>query len=191
MLLSYFGEAIAECAGCERCAGKLVEQPLDASGRERLRELRQALAPIRTPWGGAILEPEVLARLAADPPRSAEELAGVPGVGPALTASHGGRILTALGVTVISEEHPPTEPDLEKLLAWRECRALAEGVEPWQVLPEGALRAIASSRPATSRDLAALGLGPRALAAYGEDLLGLVRENAGEEAGIPEHPALS
>jgi ATP-dependent DNA helicase RecQ len=191
MLLSYFGESIAECAGCERCIGRRIDQPLDGPARERLRDLRRALAPIRTPWGGAILEPEVLARLAGDPPDSAEALAAVPGVGPALTASYGGRILTALGVAPEPGSVPQSDPRLDRLLAWRGSRALAEGVEPWQVLPEGALRAIAAAKPGTTRELASLGLGPRALAAYGPELLDLMGEKGGEETGIPAHPVVS
>jgi ATP-dependent DNA helicase RecQ len=182
-LVCYFGERIAGCAGCGSCATTEGPRPLGALARGRLRALRAALAPVRTPWGGALLEPAVLARLADAPPADAPSLAAVEGVGPELVMRMGGRILAALGVT--PRPVVPVEPTGElhaALLAWRRARALAEGVEPWQVLEEGALAALVAGG---ATDLPALvrvtGLGPRGLAAYGEELLRLL---GGERGGL-------
>lgn len=175
-LVRYFGEQIATCAGCGRCASSAVPLPLDPVARDRFRALRRALAPARTPWGGALIEPPVLARLAESPPTDAAALAAVAGVGPELTMRMGGTILEALGVTPRTLVAVEPESELhELLLAWRRARALAEGVEPWQVIAEGALRAIAEEPPADLPALARVaGLGPRALGAFGEELLRLV-----------------
>ncbi len=180
-LVQYFGESLSGCAGCGRCRGRTIDAPLDPAARARLRSLRSALAPLKTPWGGAVLEPEVLARLASAPPADPAALAAVPGVGPELTARLGARILSALGGG--PAELPGAGPsDIApaslhaRLTAWRSTRAVAEGVEPWQVLTDVALARMASSPPADLPALAAAAeIGPRALAAFGETLLCLVR----------------
>ena len=183
-LVGYFGERISGCSGCARCARRPVPLPLDRLALGRFRALRAALAPVRAPWGGALLEPEVLARLAGAPPPDAASLATIEGVGPELAARLGGRILTALGV--IRPAQVATEPGSarhELLLAWRRARALAEGVEPWQVLSDPAVERLSASPPADLSAVArAAGLGPRALQAYGEELLQLVGGGGGGSA---------
>lgn len=186
-LVRYFGEALADCAGCARCTRQDVPAPLDDASRARFKALRRALAPLKTPWGGAVLEPEVLARLAESPPADAAALAAVPGVGPELTARLGGRILEALGGTAPQATEPPPVSTLHaQLLAWRSARARAEGVPSWQVLTDRAAERIAVGTPADLAGLAALGeLGPRALAAYGEELLALMAQGSGVVATDP------
>lgn len=175
-LIRYFGERLGSCGGCGACAGRINSPPLDRASLARFRSLRQALAPVRTPWGGTLLEPEVMTRLAEAPPPDAAALAMIEGVGPALAASHGGRILEALGVL-----HPTPIPESsrggrhELLLAWRRSRALSEGVEPWQVVTDGVIDQLCDLTPNGLPALAqATGLGPRALRAYGEELLSLL-----------------
>ncbi len=176
-LVGYFGERLTSCAGCGQCAGVDLPAPLTGVARERFRALRRALAPVRTPWGGALLEPPVIARLAECPPADAATLAAVEGVGPELASRMGGRILAALGVIVASPvAESPTSETHALLLAWRDARALAEGVQPWEVVGDGALRALAESPPSDLQALAQVtGLGPRAIQAFGEELLGLLR----------------
>jgi DNA polymerase/3'-5' exonuclease PolX len=136
---------------------------------------------VKTPWSGALLEPEVLARLAEAPPGDAASLAAVPGVGPELVARVGGRILEALGVSgpvPVLASTPGVEdaPFRNALADWRRERAAAEGVQAWQVLTDAALEALSAAVPADLPALAALcGLGPRALAGYGAELLALRR----------------
>jgi ATP-dependent DNA helicase RecQ len=177
-LISYFGESVSRCAGCAHCRGGVSEPPPDPAARARFRALRTAVAPLKAPWGSAVLEPEVLARLAIAPPVDAATLAAVPGVGPELTARFGGRILAALGVEVTSDQ--PATPGSGRhaaLLAWRATRARAEGVEPWQVLLDGVLDRLAVAPPCDLSGLAVQAqLGPRALNAFGEELLALLRE---------------
>ena len=175
-LIRYFGEALTTCAGCARCARQDVPTPLDDASRQRFRRLRAALAPLKTPWGGAVLEPEILARLAESPPADAAALAAVPGVGPELTARLGGRILEALGGSTAPMLAPaPLSTLHSQLLSWRAARARAEGVPPWQVLTDVAAERIVAAHPTDLGALAtAADLGPRALAAFGAELLGLI-----------------
>lgn len=181
-LLRYFGERLGACAGCQHCAGRLATAPLLPEAAARARRLRAALAPVRTPWGGAVLEPDVIARLAESPPSGAAELADVAGVGPELTARLGGRILKALGVACASagDASTPEPGTLGAVLeAWRTERARKAGVEPWQILLDDELAAIAAAPPGDASALTRIGLGPRALGALGEELLALLAGHTG------------
>ncbi|MEP6744308.1 MAG: ATP-dependent DNA helicase RecQ, partial [Gemmatimonadota bacterium] len=115
-LVKYFGETLLKCAGCASCRGELAARPLDPEARKRFRALRSALAPVKTPWGGAVLEPEVMARLAETPPSNAAALAAEPGVGSEICARLGARILEALGVVALSASPVETLPPLLKRL---------------------------------------------------------------------------
>ena len=95
-LLEWFGERITSCSGCDRCGGAPVPEPPRPEARARLARLRRALSDRRGSWGGALLEPEVLLRLALRPPADADALAAVPGVGPELAERLGGLLLGAL-----------------------------------------------------------------------------------------------
>ena len=173
-LVGYFGESLAQCAGCDRCGLKPVRSPADPEVSDRLTRLRRALAERRTVWGGCPLEPEVLLRLARHPPAHAAALADVPGVGAALAERLGGTILKALGTGCPT----PTEledPVLTSLRHWRGGIAETMGVPDYAVIPDGVLHAIASAQPRSRLDLARIrGVGPRTLAKFADDLLSLV-----------------
>ena len=191
-LIGYFGERLEQCSGCGRCAGRAVASPLDPPARARFRALRASLAPVKAPWGGVVLEPEVLAHLAESPPPDAAALAAVPGVGPEVAARYGARILTALGVPLAPSAvgRPNREVGSlghEMLLQWRAARALAEGIQPWQVVSDVGLAALLPEAPTTLADLGlATGLGPKALAAFGGELLALIKSfSTGAVRGDP------
>jgi len=174
-LVEYFGEALARCAGCDRCGLKPLRSPADPDVSARLTRLRRALAERKTVWGGCPLEPEVLLRLAKTPPANAAALADVPGVGPALAERLGGTILSALGTSCLAS---PVEDDpvLASLEHWRAGMALTMGVPAYTVIPDGVLRSIAGAQPRSRLDLARIrGVGPRTLAKFGDDLLDIVR----------------
>lgn len=101
-LLEYFGEQVPRCAGCDVCSPRQFDRPssrpADRAAARRLTRLRLALASRHTPWGGCILEPQVLRRLAEDPPATEVTLAAVEGVGPVLSRKYSRTILTALEV---------------------------------------------------------------------------------------------
>jgi DNA helicase-2/ATP-dependent DNA helicase PcrA len=91
-------------------------------------------------------------------------------------SSRGG---TAVGVAAAGAG-PPGDPALEEALrAWRRQRSTQDGVPAYVVFADRTLRAIASARPATLVALRAVdGIGPTKLELYGEDILGLVADNA-------------
>jgi hypothetical protein len=172
-LVGYFGERLAHCSGCD-CCGTRARFPRE--GREvlaRLTRLRSALVRNKAPWGGCPLEPEVLLALARNPPSTAAALADVPGVGPALAARLSGTILGALGGKP-EEPLPSQQPLIFLLHQWRAGVARDMGVPAYTVLPDAALRRIATQRPATRLELARVqGIGPRTLAKFGDTLLGI------------------
>ena len=95
-LIGYFGERLPRCSGCDVCARTPPRPVIDREADRRLGRLRLALAHVAFPWGGCALEPTTLRRLAVTPPRTAEELASVEGVGGALVERYGRTILLAL-----------------------------------------------------------------------------------------------
>lgn len=97
-LLRYFGESLPRCAGCDVCSRGAPKELRNPEADRRLAALSKALRNRATPWGGAILDPVVLRRLASNPPLSEAELARVDGVGPVLASRYSGTILQALGV---------------------------------------------------------------------------------------------
>jgi predicted flap endonuclease-1-like 5' DNA nuclease len=137
-----------------------------------MRRLRAALAGRKTVWSGCPLEPEVLLRLARNPPATAPALADVLGVGPTIAAQLGGLILAAL-----SDNGAPAPPAadngvLSALDHWRTDVAHRMGLPPFQVITDAVLRAIAEARPQSRSELARIrGVGPRALAKFADDLL--------------------
>jgi len=174
-LVAYFGERLSECAGCDRCGLKPPRSPSDPDVSARLARLRRALAERKTVWGGCPLEPEVLLRLAKRPPADAAALADVPGVGPALAERLGGTILRALDTGCPAPPGVEEDPVFASLERWRAGVAETMGVPAYVVIPDGVLHAIAGAQPQTRLDLARIrGVGPRTLAKFGEDLLGLV-----------------
>jgi superfamily II DNA helicase RecQ len=186
-LVGYFGESLEQCAGCDRCGTRrprVVAAPEVAS---RLARLRIALGKDRTPWAGCPLEPDVLLRLASNPPATAAALADVLGVGPAVAAQVGGAVLEAL-----ADAGPDTGKDCQtdelglavSLQNWRAQVAREMGVPSYLVLTDGMLREIAERRPLTLNDLALIrGIGPRTLAKFGERLLSMTSRST-QEAGL-------
>jgi len=170
-LVGYFGERLARCSGCDCCGTKARFAPEHRDVSARLKRLRSALVQSKTPWGGCPLEPEVLLALARNPPATAAALADVPGVGPALAARLSGAILGALDGK--SEEPLPSHhPLISVLQQWRAGVARDMGVPAYTVLPDSALSSIATQRPCTRLELAKVhGVGPRALAKFGDSLL--------------------
>ncbi|MBA3345911.1 MAG: HRDC domain-containing protein, partial [Gemmatimonadales bacterium] len=134
-----------------------------------------ALAWRRGAWGGALVEPEVLLRLARRPPADAGALADVPGVGAALAERVGGTIMEALGVSSNGCVAEPSSPALAALEAWRRQVAYGMGVPPYAVLRDSVLRAIAVTDLPTRESLARIpGLGPRAYAKFADDILRII-----------------
>ncbi|MFL5473836.1 MAG: RecQ family ATP-dependent DNA helicase [Gemmatimonadales bacterium] len=172
-LVGYFGERLDRCSGCDCCGSKTRFAPENRDVSARLSRLRSALVPSKTPWGGCPLEPEVLLELARNPPATAAALADVPGVGPALAARLSGAILGALDGK--SEEPLPSQhPLISALQQWRAGVARNMGVPAYTVLSDSALHSIAIQRPCTRLELAKVqGVGPRALAKFGDSLLEL------------------
>jgi ATP-dependent DNA helicase RecQ len=171
-ILGYFGERAAVCSGCDRCGELGAPAMPDRDAARRLASLRRALARIAAPWPGGLLDAKTLARLAARPPRSIEELAAVPGVGAPLAARFG-RVL----VDGLLDEHPTPGEDavFAALLAWRTRTAGALGVAPIEVITERAIRAIATERPREPAALARIaGFGPRMKAKFAPELLAVL-----------------
>lgn len=175
-LVGYFGERLRHCAGCDRCGKTSVSAQEPPEIARRLTRLRQALSRTKAPWGGCPLEPDVLHRLAECPPANAAALADVPGVGPELAARMGGAILASLGIQVVTGNSPEGHtPDISLLVAlqnWRADVARQMGVPSYLVLTDATLERIAAAGPKNRQELARTqGIGPRALAKFGDDIL--------------------
>jgi ATP-dependent DNA helicase RecQ len=154
-LVGYFGERLAECAGCDRCRAEPASRPLPRPVADRLTRLRQALGGKAGPWGGCLLDPAVLLRLARHPPSDAGALADVPGVGPAIAQAYGATILGALGVE--SGRGREAETAAERALEeWRSAVARAMGVPAYVVLGDRALAQLAVGDTGSTRSF-----GPR------------------------------
>jgi ATP-dependent DNA helicase RecQ len=174
-LVGYFGERLARCAGCDRCGSNPPRLPANPEVSARLARLRRALAERKTVWGGCPIEPDVLLRLARQPPGDAAALADVPGVGPALAEKLGGIILRSLGTERTDAPKEEENPLLTSLGRWRTEVALTMGVPPYAVIPDNVLHAIVAARPESRLDLARIrGVGPRTLAKFGESLLSIM-----------------
>jgi ATP-dependent DNA helicase RecQ len=186
-LVGYFGERLDRCAGCDRCRSTPSTRGLPGSVVRRLNRLRQALGGRAGPWGGCLLEPTVLLRLARNPPATAGALADVPGVGPTIAARYGRLILGALERTPRAEPaagHPPggipstTDPAAEGLAQWRSAVAREMGVPAYVVLGDRALAALAAA-PAES-DLRAIAAGPRFRAKFETEVQRLLGRVGGD-----------
>jgi superfamily II DNA helicase RecQ len=170
-LVGYFGERLAQCAGCDRCRAEPTSRPVPRAVAERLTRLRQAMGGKSGPWGGCLLEPEVLLHLARNPPPDAGALADVPGVGPAVAQAYGATILGALGVEPAGEgrtcgARSPAELALEE---WRATVAREMGVPAYVVLGDRALAQLAVGDAAPARSL-----GPRFRAKFEGELRRLI-----------------
>jgi ATP-dependent DNA helicase RecQ len=146
-LVGYFGEKLHRCSGCDRCRIEPSVRALPVSVATRVVRLRQALGGKAGPWGGCLLEPDVLLRLARNPPANAAALADVPGVGPTIAQRYGATILGALGVEIgrgSTEERTAAERALEE---WRSAVAKEMGVPAYVVLGDRALAQLAAGEP--------------------------------------------
>jgi ATP-dependent DNA helicase RecQ len=173
-LVGYFGEHLASCAGCDKCARRIGSIPVHPAVAERIRRLRQALARHKTVWGGCPLEPDVLLRLARHPPTDEESLADMPGVGPEVTEKLGRTILRALSPECAAEDvgSGDDDPLFSALSAWRSSVALSMGVPAYRIATTRLLRTISLARPASPVELARVpGVGPRTLAKFGDAIL--------------------
>ena len=185
-LVGYFGEKLASCSGCDRCRTQPPARPLTAAASTRLTRLRQAMGGKAGPWGGCLLEPEVLHRLARNPPRDAASLADVVGVGPAIAERYGATILGALGVDTRSAAASLQHTAAEKALSeWRAAVAQEMGVPDYVVLGDQALKKLASGEAPTAAR--SKGVGPRFRAKFQEEVgrlvRGLSRVGAADEPG--------
>jgi ATP-dependent DNA helicase RecQ len=186
-VLHYFGERARGCSGCDRCGDREVPVGPDRDARRRLASLRRAVASVAAPWPGGLLDGETLARLAARPPGTVEELAAVPGIGAPLAARFG-RLL----VDGLRDDPPPAEeaPVIRALLQWREETARALGIASIELLTERSIRAIAATAPADADTLARVGgLGPRAKAKFAAELVELIGRAATLENSESPSPA--
>jgi RecQ family ATP-dependent DNA helicase len=189
MILSYFGETLDRCAGCDVCGEPRLPTPARPEVRRRLARLRVILTGHRTPWGGALLPPPVLRELAEDPPTTIAGLADLPGVGAGIAHRLGSLILDTLwqgkavgppaGTDALSEGHLTA-----RLSAWRTETAAGLAVPEWRVLTDRLLRAIAESAPVDREALARIeGVGPRFLNKHAEAVTGVIRAALGREGG--------
>lgn len=184
-LLAYFGERLGSCSGCDRCRPPECAPPLPRDAAARLRRLRAAVGSRKGPWGGALLDPPTLVRLALHPPGDGAALARVPGVGPALAERLGRTLLEALhapaapsgaSVEPAPAPPPPGDPLLTRLVEWRARVARRMAVPPYAVLTDTALEELARRRPTDAAALAWVpGLGPRAAVKFGPTLLACIR----------------
>ena len=183
-VLEYFGEASEMCAGCDRCGHRGAPMPTDRETAHRLTSLRRAVARVAAPWPGGLLDDETLARLAARPPRTVEELAAIPGIGAPLAARYGRLLVDGLR----DDSAPgPDSPVISALLEWRERTARALGIPAIELLTERAIRAIAAANPSDTATLARLGgLGPRRKAKFAGALLDVV-STASRQGEPPRH----
>jgi len=175
-LVGYFGEQLEGCAGCDRCGKKPKAAPANPEVAARLTRLRNALAGRKTVWGGCPLEPDVLLRLAKSPPSDAASLADVPGVGVAVTERLGGAILRALSSACVEPESRSNDHGFTALERWRAGVARDMAVPAYAIVSDAVLRAISEAQPKSRSELSRIrGLGPRALAKFGDDLLRVCR----------------
>ncbi len=179
-VLEYFGEAPGRCAGCDRCGGRSVPMPADRAIIRRFAALRRAVARLAAPWPGGLLDDETLARLAARPPRTVEELAAVPGVGAPLAARYGTILVEGL------RDHADGRAEsavVSALFEWRARTAAALGIPRIELLTERAIRAIAEHAPSDAATLARVGgLGPRMKAKFAAALLDVVAAAGQQDA---------
>lgn len=176
VILDYFGERLDRCAGCDRCGSVRPAESLDCFVAARLAALRRAIGGRQGPWGGSLLEPDVLLHLARKPPASAAELAEAPGVGAALAGKFGGTILRALNSQPAPGRERSTASALRlSLEQWRTRVAASMGVPEYQILNDATVEALAAGQAHDRPSLARLpGVGPRTLAKFGDELLRLV-----------------
>ncbi len=144
--------------------------PRHLAALRELYETRERLARSagRPPF--KILSEETLVRLALASPDDMPSLAGVPGCTPRVTARWGGAILAAIARAQALPESqlPSIEPrprprlsagtrrSIERLRRWRAGAAPRFGLEPWVLLPNRLITAIAEAAPRDREELLAM-----------------------------------
>jgi ATP-dependent DNA helicase RecQ len=186
-LVGYFGESLRNCSGCDRCRGEPAVRPLPATVAGRLGRLRQALGGRAGPWGGCLLEPDVLLRLARKPPPSAGALADVPGVGPAVAERYSATILGALGVEPRAGSHAARNAAERALEEWRAAVAREMGVPAYVILGDRALAQLAAGE-AGKGNTQRSGAGPRFRAKFDAELRGLLARLGRSAVTSPSPP---
>ncbi|MGH7578815.1 MAG: RecQ family ATP-dependent DNA helicase, partial [Gemmatimonadales bacterium] len=186
-LVGYFGETLPKCSGCDRCRVEPVTRPLPSAVAARLARLRQALGGKAGPWGGCLLEPDVLLRLARHPPRAAGALADVPGVGPTVAQRYGATILGALGVVGAGGSRGERTAADHALEEWRAAVAREMGVPAYVVLGDRALAQLAAGS-ASASPVPPPGGGPRFRAKFDAELRCLLQRLASSSAISPSTP---
>lgn len=185
--MRYFGERLDTCSGCDRCRAEPIARPLPSAALERLTRLRQVMGGRAGPWGACLLEPEVLYRLASDPPKNAAMLADVAGVGPAIAERYGATILGALGGDAPSAAAAERSAAEEALSEWRAAVAREMGVPEYVVLGDRALRQLASGEAGAAER--STGVGPRFRAKFEEEVGRLLQRLRRAGATSPSTPA--
>lgn len=78
------------------------------------------------------------------------------------------------------EVHPNDQALADKLRDWRRDRAAVEGCKPFQVFGNRVLTDIATTKPGDRYELEQIkGFGPKAMAEYANDVLGIIHDHAG------------
>jgi ATP-dependent DNA helicase RecQ len=204
----HFGETLAEdCGMCDVCSplaapaeAAPVARPLpdDIAGA-----IHGAVLELRWPLGRTGLA--AMLRGAMSAPRSAQRsprfglLAGasqadvkrwiqlleVAGALESFESEDGFRLLRAVRGAELprigspAAAGPADEGLFERLRAWRHERAREDEVPAYVVLHDATLRALATAKPASESDLAAVrGFGPAKLERYGADVLAVIAEAA-------------
>lgn len=133
-----------------------------------------------------------LLALARHAPMRIEDLSRAGGLSPFQVQRHGRNLLRVIQAGL--QAPPPSRPVVErepddvrerydKLHAWRKERARKRGVESDVIVPRTALRDMARRPPRTPSDLANVtDLGPWRRRVYGEELLALLADDAGEKS---------
>jgi len=173
---------------------------LDGRGRGVLRELylvrdRRARDANRPPF--KVLSDLFLAEVARRQPKTAEELARIPGASPQQIRKIAPQILEAVaagqsGAPPVrpkpkgqrkpfgrgaAAQPPEVEDRYEKLRAWRKSRAAARKVEVQVIAPNAVLMAVAQSRPRDLDELGRIaGMDDFRLRQYGAEILAALDE---------------
>ena len=200
----HFGETLEEdCGMCDVCSplAKPAEEqavaaalPDDVAGT-----IHRAVLELRWPLGRTGLAAMLRGSMSA--PRSAQrsphfgvlaaasqaelkrwiQLLEVAGALQAFESDDGFRLLRAVPgaelprIGVAAAAGPADEGLFERLRAWRLERARADEVPAFVVLHDATLRELASAKPTSELDLAAVkGFGPAKLERYGDDVLAVI-----------------
>jgi ATP-dependent DNA helicase RecQ len=201
----HFGETLVEdCGMCDVCA-PLAPAIVEAAATAPLPDdvagaIHDAVLELRWPLGRTGLAAMLRGSMSA--PRSAQrsphfgllasatqaevkrwiQLLEVAGALEAFESDDGFRLLRAVPEAELprigggaAAAGPADESLFERLRAWRLERARVDEVPAFVVLHDATLRELATAKPATELDLAAVkGFGPTKLERYGEDVLAVI-----------------